>query len=39
MSLHISYCQEFGLSKEDMEQTEESEGQDSCVNSNPGQST
>ncbi|KAK2072323.1 hypothetical protein P8C59_006682 [Phyllachora maydis] len=25
MSLHISYCQEFGLSKEDMEQTEESE--------------
>ncbi len=29
MSLHIEYCKDFGLSKQDMENVEESQGMDS----------
>jgi len=35
MSLHIKYCQQFGISLEEIEATEEKEGENSIIISEP----
>jgi hypothetical protein len=35
MALHVDYCNDFGISKEEMEATEESQGKHDSCSSNP----